>query len=105
MDQGRISRFRLSHGLHPERSGIHRTGHNQLRLVDGQIPVYPGIGQWRLSADRTVGQIHYARQLGAPGFTIFNLDSESIESAVPAIGLGVGRQQATPPHGEEVMGG
>lgn len=71
---------------------------NQLRLVEGRIPVYPGIGQWRLTDDRTVGQIDIARQLGAPGFTIFNLDSESIESAVPAIGLGVGRTRASTPH-------
>ncbi len=71
---------------------------NQLKLVGGRIPVYPGIGQWRLTDDRTVGQIHLARQLGAAGFTIFNLSAESIGSAVPAIGLGVGRQKATTPH-------
>ncbi len=71
---------------------------NQLRLVDGRIPIYPGIGQWRLSADRTVGQIYLARQLGASGFTLFNLSPESIDSAVPAVGLGVGREKATPPH-------
>ncbi len=71
---------------------------NQLRLVDGRIPLYPGIGQWRLTEDRTVGQIFLARQLGVPGFTIFDLSAESIHSAVPAVGLGVGRQKATPPH-------
>ncbi len=71
---------------------------NQLRLVDGRIPLYPGIGQWRLTADRTVGQIFLARQLGAAGFTLFDLSPDSIRSAVPAVGLGVGRQEATPPH-------
>ncbi|MFW6168896.1 MAG: glycoside hydrolase family 10 protein, partial [Planctomycetota bacterium] len=64
---------------------------HQLELVDGRIPVYPGISQWRLTADRTVGQIHHARRLGAPGFTLFNLTRESIQSAVPAVDLGVGR--------------
>ena len=54
---------------------------NQLGLVEGRIPVYPGIGQWRLSDDRTVGQIHHARALGADGFTIFNLSRSSAESA------------------------
>ena len=71
---------------------------NQLRLVDQRIPVYPGIGQWRLSEDRTVGQIHLARQLGASGFTLFDLSSESIKTAVPAVGLGVGREKASTPH-------
>lgn len=70
----------------------------QLELVDNRIPVYPGIGQWRLTADRTVGQIHHARRLGAPGFTLFNLTRESIQSVAPAIGPGVGRQEAETPH-------
>jgi len=71
---------------------------NQLKLVEGRIPIYPGIGQWRLSDDRTVGQIHHARALGAAGFTIFNLTRGSAESVVPAIALGVGKQKAVPPH-------
>jgi hypothetical protein len=65
---------------------------NQLKLVDGRIPVYPGIGQWRLSDDRTVGQIFHARRLGAPGFTLFNLNAGSIETIVPALRLGIGRK-------------
>ncbi|MCH5374107.1 MAG: family 10 glycosylhydrolase, partial [Planctomycetes bacterium] len=71
---------------------------NQLRLVNGRIPVYPGIGQWRLTDDRTAGQIYYARHLGAGGFTIFNLTGASAESVVPNIAIGVGRQTAVPPH-------
>jgi uncharacterized lipoprotein YddW (UPF0748 family) len=71
---------------------------NQLQLVAGKIPVYPGIGQWRLSDDRTVGQVHHARRLGAAGFTLFNLNENSIQSVVPVIELGVGRRQAKPPH-------
>jgi uncharacterized lipoprotein YddW (UPF0748 family) len=71
---------------------------SQLKLVDQRIPLYPGIGQWRLSDDRTIGQIHHARSLGADGFTIFNLNRSSAESFVPAVGMGVGRQAAVPPH-------
>jgi uncharacterized lipoprotein YddW (UPF0748 family) len=70
----------------------------QLRLVDGRVPVYPGIGQWRLSDDRTVGQIYHARHLGAAGFTIFNLTDASAQSVVPNIAIGVGKQKAVPPH-------
>jgi uncharacterized lipoprotein YddW (UPF0748 family) len=71
---------------------------NQLKLVDGRIPLYPGIGQWRLTDDRTVGQIFLARQLGAAGFAMFDLSRDSITSAVPAIGRGAGKEKAVPPH-------
>ena len=40
---------------------------NQLKLVEGRIPIYPGIGQYRLSDDRTVGQIFQARRWELPG--------------------------------------
>jgi uncharacterized lipoprotein YddW (UPF0748 family) len=71
---------------------------NQLRLVGGRIPVYPGIGAWRLPPDRVVGQIHHARSLGAPGFTVFNLSEGAAQSLLPGIALGAGSQRATPPH-------
>ncbi len=71
---------------------------NQLRLVGGRIPVYPGIGAWRLPPDRVVGQIHHARALGAAGFTVFNLDAGAARSLLPCIALGAGSQRAVPPH-------
>lgn len=71
---------------------------SQLKLVGGRIPLYPGIGAWRLPPDRTVGQIYHARRLGAAGFTIFNLSESAIQLHVPAIGLGAGSQKAVPPH-------
>ncbi len=73
---------------------------NQLRLVDGRIPVYPGIGAFRLTPDRVVGQIHHARSLGASGFTVFNLDAGSAGSVLPAVALGAGAKRAVPPHGK-----
>jgi len=73
---------------------------NQLRLVDGRIPVYPGIGAFRLTPDRVVGQIHHARSLGAAGFTVFNLDAGSAGSVLPAVALGAGSERAVPPHSE-----
>lgn len=72
---------------------------NQLRLVDGRIPVYPGIGAWRLTPDRVVGQIHHARSLGAAGFTVFNLDAGEAASVLPCVALGAGAERAVPPHG------
>ena len=72
---------------------------NQLKLVGGRVPVYPGIGAWLLgSPDRVVGQIYHARALGAPGFTVFNLDEGAAREMLPGVGLGAGSQRATPPH-------
>jgi uncharacterized lipoprotein YddW (UPF0748 family) len=75
---------------------------NQLKLVGGRIPVYPGIGATAssstLPADRVVGQIHAARELGAAGFTIFDFARGTAQSILPGIGLGVGKQKAVPPH-------
>ena len=72
---------------------------NQLKLVDGRIPLYPGIGAWRLGpADRVASQIYQARQLGAPGFTLFNLDAGAAQTLLPALSLGIGSRAAVPPH-------
>ena len=76
---------------------------NQLKLVDGRIPIYPGIGatasRVTLSADRVVGQIHHARQLGAAGFTVFNLTAATAGEILPGIALGAGSSHSVPPHG------
>jgi uncharacterized lipoprotein YddW (UPF0748 family) len=71
----------------------------QLKLVEGRIPLYPGIGVYLLpGADRVVGQIEIARRLGADGFTLFNLTEKTASELVPAIKMGAGRQKASPPH-------
>lgn len=73
---------------------------NQRRLVN--VPLYPGIGatasRMALSGDRVVGQIHWARQLGAEGFTIFDFGRGTAETIIPAIGRGAGETRAQPPH-------
>ena len=75
---------------------------NQLKLVGGRIPVYPGIGatasRSALSADRVVGQIHHARSLGAAGFTVFEFNPRTAQSIIPGVGLGAGARKAVPPH-------
>ncbi len=75
---------------------------NQLELVGGRIPIYPGIGATAsnsaLSIDRVVGQIHHARRLGAAGFTIFNFSRGTAESLLPGLSQGVGRERAVPLH-------
>ena len=75
---------------------------NQHRLLGVSVPIYPGIGasatNIALSPARVVGQVHYARKLGAGGFTIFNLGSKGSDAIVEGFGLGAGKQKATPPH-------
>ncbi|HID23255.1 MAG TPA: hypothetical protein EYP14_12750 [Planctomycetaceae bacterium] len=73
----------------------------QLEFVGGRVPVYPGIGAWRLTPDRVVGQIEIARGLGAQGFTVFNLSEESAGTLLPAIRCGVGRRKAVAPHKQQ----
>jgi uncharacterized lipoprotein YddW (UPF0748 family) len=74
----------------------------QMKLAEGRIPVYPGIGATAsssgLSADGVVGQVGCARKSGAGGFSIFNFDHATAQSILPGLGLGVGRTPAVPPH-------
>jgi uncharacterized lipoprotein YddW (UPF0748 family) len=75
---------------------------SQMKLIAGRVPLYPGIGATAtgiaMTPDQVIGQIYQARQLGAAGFTIFNLDANTAASIVPGVGLGAGTQAATPPH-------
>ncbi len=72
---------------------------DQRTLPRRRIPLYPGIGAWQMSSeDRVVGQIALARDLGADGFTIFNLQPDSVTGTLPAVAAGVGRTPAVPPH-------
>jgi uncharacterized lipoprotein YddW (UPF0748 family) len=75
---------------------------NQLRLIEGRIPMYPGIGatasRVTLSADRVAGQIHHARRLGAAGFTVFNFQESVAKHIIPGVGLGATAQPAAIPH-------
>ncbi len=75
---------------------------NQLKLIEGRVPLYPGIGATAtgiaMTPDRVAGQIHLARELGAAGYTIFNFDAGTAASIVPGIGIGTAGQQTIPPH-------
>jgi uncharacterized lipoprotein YddW (UPF0748 family) len=86
----------------PSRETFQSMVENQLRLVEGKIPLYPGIGATAtnisLSHDEVLAQVNEARRQGAAGFTIFNFSEKTAQSIIPAIGLGAGKQRATPPH-------
>jgi uncharacterized lipoprotein YddW (UPF0748 family) len=74
----------------------------QLRLVAGRIPVYPGIGasasRSSLGSDQVASQIRAARTAGAAGFTVFDLNSGTISQIVPGVALGATSRPAAPPH-------
>lgn len=75
---------------------------NQTEQIGGRIPLYPGIGATAtgiaMTPDRVAGQIHWARSLGAAGWTIFDFDSGTAASIVPGIGLGAGARRVDTPH-------
>lgn len=58
----------------------------------GQVPLYPGIGLscWKNPRDavKIAEQIQIVRELGVPGFTVFNYDANA-EAVLPSLRLGV----------------
>ena len=66
---------------------------NQHTLVAGRIPFYPGIGATasssQLSSDGVITQILIARELGAPGYTIFNYSSGLALQLLPDLVKGI----------------
>lgn len=71
----------------------------QAELIGGRIPMYPGIGAYRLEGpDRVVGQIAIARRLGVAGFTVFDLNQYSPQTIFPAVKAGATRNKAVPAH-------
>jgi len=72
----------------------------QVEWVDGRVPLYTGLGAWRLaSPDRLIDQIQLARQLGADGFVLFHYDDLNFaQEFLPALRAGVTSVDAFAPH-------
>lgn len=75
---------------------------NQLALMPKGIAIYPGIGATAtnslLTPDAVIEQIDLSRALGASGWTIFDYSLDISETVLPALGIGVGKRKANPPH-------
>ena len=75
---------------------------NQLALMPKDVAVYPGIGATAsnslLTADAVVEQVYLSRNLGAAGWTIFDYSLDISEAVLPALGMGVAKHKAKPPH-------
>ncbi|MEW6752770.1 MAG: family 10 glycosylhydrolase [Candidatus Latescibacterota bacterium] len=59
----------------PEMEPFRRTVEQQVDWVGGRVPLYVGIGAFRLAAaDQLVRQLEWTRQAGADGFILFQYD-------------------------------
>ena len=71
----------------------------QMEQVGGRVPLYPGIGAWRLgTADRVAGQVQIARQLGSDGFILFNYGADEAANIAPGLGEALLSEDAIEPH-------
>jgi uncharacterized lipoprotein YddW (UPF0748 family) len=76
---------------------------SQLRYLDGAAPIYPGIHASTLTllpfaAARVASQINVARQLGADGFTVFNLGAALGDKFLPGLRSGITAEPTYVPH-------
>ncbi len=63
---------------------------SQVSAVNHKIPVYAGIGAYRLSGpEQLARQIQLSRELGADGFVVFNLTEKLATEFLPPLRLGV----------------
>lgn len=71
----------------------------QVDWVDGRIPLYTGIGAYRIaSSDGVIRQIALSRQLGADGFVLFSYTPRLGKEVLPALKKGVSSRKARGPH-------
>jgi uncharacterized lipoprotein YddW (UPF0748 family) len=63
---------------------------SQREYIGGRAPLYPGVGASApgLLPEQVAMQIHRARELGSPGFIIFNYDRTVADEHLPALRLG-----------------
>ncbi|MCF6312007.1 MAG: family 10 glycosylhydrolase [Verrucomicrobiales bacterium] len=74
----------------------------QKELLPEGFPLYPGIGMSlrgkTQSADRVMGQVFLNRKVGTDGYTIFELNKDTLQIVTEAMSLGAGKSKAVPPH-------
>ena len=65
---------------------------HQVGWVNRKVPLYPGIGAYRLaSPEDVIRQIQITRELGADGFVLFQLDGQLADEVLPALRAGCTR--------------
>ena len=75
---------------------------DQVRIIDGRIPLYSGIGvkssKSELTAEQVLEQIRISRSLGADGFVLFSFNDKTAETIIPAIGKTLKPKRVPAPH-------
>lgn len=68
--------------------------------LNGCVPLYSGIGASApgLPVTQVIDQVRIARQSGADGFVVFNLDPAVTHDYLPAMGSGITASNALAPH-------
>ena len=83
----------------PDRARFERTVSAQVDWLGGRIPLYIGIGAYRLPGpDALIDQIASTRRAGADGFILFQCDLPLATQALPLLHQGISRQSTRPPH-------
>lgn len=83
----------------PDHARFRRIVERQVAQVDGRIPLYPGIGAFRLvGTDDLIRQITCTRETGADGFIVFQYDAHLGEEVLPLLHQGMTRQRTHVPH-------
>lgn len=70
----------------------------QVGLVGCAVPLYSGVGHFRISDEQALGQIEISRAQGSDGIIIFNMGRPLAETCLPKLALGITSQKALLPH-------
>ncbi len=70
----------------------------QVGYVGGTVPLYTGIGHWRIPDDQAIGQMEISRNNGADGFILFNMGASLAENALPKFAKAITSEKAVLPH-------
>lgn len=84
----------------PDNASLDRIVTKQTQWIGGRIPLYIGLGEWRLrDSAHLVYQASLTRQRGADGFVLFHYDHPELTGErMDMMALGVTREPAIWPH-------
>ena len=72
---------------------------DQVRWVDGRVPLYIGIGAWQMTRrDEVLRQIAFTRESGADGFVLFEYSRALAADVLPLLREGLTSKPAQPSH-------
>ncbi len=75
----------------------------QMGHLQGAVPLYTGIGHWRISDEQAIGQAEISRRLGADGFILFNMGAVLGQRGLPKFGRAMTSSPTVGPHNAPVI--